>query len=167
MQDAAIVRQRFVHDIPHLKTTSRVDRLAARQEMRRDFARIDHAHDGLVPAHEELGVLCLLKQERREEHRPIKTTQRVRGGQHRDQLVCDGLLACEKTDRDAQQTLLLLGRDALPVERILRKVEVFDLPVLPHRLLVLAVDLAAHHLSREMELRLNITRHGNPLVERA
>ena len=92
-QQAAVPRQRLVQHVLDLEPAGRVDRRRAHQEVRRHLVGLEHADDPVVPQHEELGVLGLLHQERRQEHRPVVAAQRVGGGQHRHQLVGHRLLA--------------------------------------------------------------------------
>jgi hypothetical protein len=67
----------------------------------RDLLGLEDAGDLVVPAHEELGVLGFLHQEGRQVGDPVEAPQRMGGGDHRHQLVRDGLLAGEEADGHA------------------------------------------------------------------
>ena len=57
-----------------------------------------------------------------------KRPQRVRGREHRHQLVGDRLLPGEEADGDAEQALAAALVDPLPVLGVLGEVEVVDVP---------------------------------------
>src|SRR3954464_8538338 len=141
-----------MEDVAHLEAPARVDRLAPDEEVLSHLLRLQRADDFLVPAHEELGVLRLLHQERREVHGPVEPAKSLGRCEHRDELVRDVLLAGEEADGDPEQTSSLVVVDPLPVPGVLGEVEVFDAPELPDRLFVLPVDGPLDRLASELKL---------------
>ena len=150
-QLAPELRESLVEDVADLEAAARVDGLAADEEVGGNLLGLEHPDDLVVPAHEELGVLGLLHQEGGEVGDPVEAAERVRRGDHRHQLVGDGLLAGEEADGDAEQAFALTVVDALPVLDVLAEIEVVDVPDPVNRELVLAVDGALDHVAREVE----------------
>ena len=61
-----------MQDVAYLEAPAWVDRLPPDEEVLCHLLRLEHADDPVVPAHEELGVLRLLHQKRREVHGPVE-----------------------------------------------------------------------------------------------
>ena len=118
-QRVAVLRDALVDRFADLEATARVDGVVSERPVGSLLRCCRDPGHLAVPDVEELRVAGLVQHEGREEHHPVEASQLVRGGEHREELVGNGLLSRFDPDGDREDAVALILGHPLPVGSVL------------------------------------------------